>query len=178
MRTSICQSGCPHSHAWGQGEAVSPAVTTPRDWEGRPPRRQRKGGCRHRPSPGTRQPEPVGAVKGGRAALSHTAQVRAGHAGAMRRGHHSDAPRRGHTPRAPPAAWSPDPTELRCAPRAPLYPSTEDGAWLFKKLFIFKYFLYLFMRDRERGRDTGRGRSRLLAGNPMRDLMPAPGITP
>ena len=36
------------------------------------------------------------------------------------------------------------------------------------------------MRDteREKGRDTGRGRSRLLAGSPTWDLIPDPGITP
>ena len=40
--------------------------------------------------------------------------------------------------------------------------------------FFFKDFIYLFMRDteRERGRDTGRERSRLPAGSPMRDSMP------
>ena len=42
------------------------------------------------------------------------------------------------------------------------------------KLFLKKYFIYLFMRDerereRERGRDTGRGRSRLHAGRSMWD---------
>ena len=30
------------------------------------------------------------------------------------------------------------------------------------------------MRDRERGRDTGRGRSRIPAGSPMWDLIPGP----
>ena len=37
----------------------------------------------------------------------------------------------------------------------------------FKKIFFKRFFIYLFMRDRERGRDTGRGRSRLHAGNLM-----------
>ena len=39
--------------------------------------------------------------------------------------------------------------------------------------FIFKDFIYLFMRDahRKRGRDTGRGRSRLHAGSPTWDLI-------
>ena len=39
--------------------------------------------------------------------------------------------------------------------------------------FFFKDFIYLFMRDteRERGRDTGRGRSRLHAGSPMQDSL-------
>ena len=33
-------------------------------------------------------------------------------------------------------------------------------------------FIYLCMRDTERGRDTGRGRSRLHAGSPMWDSIP------
>ena len=41
-------------------------------------------------------------------------------------------------------------------------------------LFFFFFFLrfYLFMRDTERGRDTGRGRSRLHAGSLMWDSIP------
>ena len=31
---------------------------------------------------------------------------------------------------------------------------------------VFKDFIYLFMRDTERGRDTGRGRTRLPVGSP------------
>ena len=31
---------------------------------------------------------------------------------------------------------------------------------LFRKRFFFKDFIYLFMKDTERGRDIGRGRSR------------------
>ena len=40
--------------------------------------------------------------------------------------------------------------------------------------FLKKYFIYLFMRgrERERGRDTGKGRSSLHAGSPTRDLIP------
>ena len=40
--------------------------------------------------------------------------------------------------------------------------------------FLFKIFIYLFMRDTEgeRGRDTGRGRSRLHAGSLTWDLIP------
>ena len=38
--------------------------------------------------------------------------------------------------------------------------------------YFFKYCIYLFMRDRERGRDTGRGRSRLHAGSPMGEWIP------
>ena len=44
-----------------------------------------------------------------------------------------------------------------------------------KKVFtFFKKIIHLFMRDteRERGRDTGRGRSRLHAGSLTRDLIP------
>ena len=43
---------------------------------------------------------------------------------------------------------------------------------------FFKDFIYSFMRyietERERGRDTGRGRSRLLAGSPTWDSTPGP----
>ena len=40
-------------------------------------------------------------------------------------------------------------------------------------IFFFKDFIYPFMRDtqRERGRDTGRGRSRLHAGSPTWELI-------
>ena len=34
-----------------------------------------------------------------------------------------------------------------------------------ESFFFFKDFIYLFMRERERGRDTGRGPSRLHAGS-------------
>ena len=37
---------------------------------------------------------------------------------------------------------------------------------------FFKIFIYPFIRDTERGRNTGRGRSRLYAGSPMQDLIP------
>ena len=40
--------------------------------------------------------------------------------------------------------------------------------------FLFKDFIYLFVRDTERGRDTDRGRSRLHVRNPMRDSIPGP----
>ena len=36
----------------------------------------------------------------------------------------------------------------------------------------FFFLKILFMRDRERGRETGRGRSRLHAGSLMWDLIP------
>ena len=39
---------------------------------------------------------------------------------------------------------------------------------------FFKNFMYLFMRDTERGRDTGRGRSRPHAGSPTWDSIPGP----
>ena len=46
-------------------------------------------------------------------------------------------------------------------------------------LFFFKDFIYLFMRDTERGRDTDRGRSRLHAGEPDPGLDPgSPGSGP
>ena len=41
-------------------------------------------------------------------------------------------------------------------------------------IFLKKDFIDSFMRDPERGRDTGRGRSRLPAGSPMRDSIPGP----
>ena len=40
--------------------------------------------------------------------------------------------------------------------------------------FFFKIYLFIHGRHRERGRDTGRGRSRLLAGSPMWDSIPGP----
>ena len=43
---------------------------------------------------------------------------------------------------------------------------------VFKRPFFFKYFTYLFMRDRERGRDMGRRRSRLHAGSLIWDSIP------
>ena len=49
---------------------------------------------------------------------------------------------------------------------------------VFLDLFIFKDFIYLFMTDTERGKDIEKGRSRLLAGSPILDLIPGPGITP
>ena len=47
--------------------------------------------------------------------------------------------------------------------------------FFFKKtFFFFKDFIYLFMRDR----DIDRGRSRLLTGSPMWDLILGPGTCP
>ena len=43
---------------------------------------------------------------------------------------------------------------------------------------FLKDFIYLFIRDIERGRDTGRERSRLPAGNLMRDSSEGPRIMP
>ena len=40
--------------------------------------------------------------------------------------------------------------------------------------YIYEDCIYLFMKHRERGRDTSRGRSRLLTGSPMWDLIPGP----
>ena len=45
--------------------------------------------------------------------------------------------------------------------------------------FLFlKDFIYLFMRDAERGRNTGKGKSRFPAGSPMWDSIPDPGNMP
>ena len=43
---------------------------------------------------------------------------------------------------------------------------------IFVGFFFFEDFIYLFMRDTERGRGRGRGRSKLHAGRPMWDLIP------
>ena len=40
--------------------------------------------------------------------------------------------------------------------------------------FFLKDFIYLFMRDTQRGRDIGRGRSRLPAETLMQDLILGP----
>ena len=47
------------------------------------------------------------------------------------------------------------------------------GAALLFFFFFFK-ILFIYDRHRERGRDTGRGRSRLHAGSPMCDPIPGP----
>ena len=50
-------------------------------------------------------------------------------------------------------------------------PSKEDNISLF---ILFYFILFIHKRQRERGRDTGRGRSRLPAGSPMQDSIPGP----
>ena len=45
---------------------------------------------------------------------------------------------------------------------------------MYISLFFIKDLMYLFMKDTERGRDTGRGRNRLHAGSPMGDSFPGP----
>ena len=53
--------------------------------------------------------------------------------------------------------------------------AAEFSLWMLGFLFsffIFKDFIYLFMRDTGRGRDTDRGRSRCLTRSPMRDSIP------
>ena len=45
-------------------------------------------------------------------------------------------------------------------------------------LFLKTYFIYFFMRHRERGRDTDRGRSRLPTRSSMPDSIPDTRITP
>ena len=42
----------------------------------------------------------------------------------------------------------------------------------FLSLSLSMFYLFIPERHRERGRDTGRGRSRLCAGSPIRDLIP------
>ena len=39
-------------------------------------------------------------------------------------------------------------------------------------IFFLRFYLFIHNRQRERGRDTGRGRSRLHAGSPMWDSIP------
>ena len=49
-----------------------------------------------------------------------------------------------------------------------------EGQKMKENLFYKKYFIYLFMRDTERGRYIGRERSRLPAGSWMRNLILGP----
>ena len=57
-------------------------------------------------------------------------------------------------------------------------PPAWEFSWLFLLVYFstwifFKDFIYLFMRDTERGRaETGRGRCRLHVGSLMRDSVP------
>ena len=44
--------------------------------------------------------------------------------------------------------------------------------------FFLRFYVFIHERQTERGRDTGRGRSRVHAGSPMRDKIPGPwGLT-
>ena len=47
-------------------------------------------------------------------------------------------------------------------------------AWAVIVFLFFLNLIYLFMRDRERGRDISRGKSRLPMGSWMRDSIPRP----
>ena len=65
-------------------------------------------------------------------------------------------------------------------PRSPgSHPELKAGAkplshpGIPKMLFLKRFYLF-FMRDTQRGRDTGRGRSRLPVRSPMKDLIPGP----
>ena len=40
--------------------------------------------------------------------------------------------------------------------------------------FFLRFYLLIHESRRERGRDTGKGRSRLSAGSPMQDSIPGP----
>ena len=58
-----------------------------------------------------------------------------------------------------------------------LYQQLTDSWFLpsvFLFFFFFRFYLFIHERDTERGRDTGRGKSRLCARSPMRDLIPGP----
>ena len=64
-------------------------------------------------------------------------------------------------------------------PRLPLMnvqlPATDPGREvdiLGPFFFFLRFYLFSHERHTERGRDIGRGRSRLPAGSPMRDLIP------
>ena len=50
--------------------------------------------------------------------------------------------------------------------------------FLFVRFSFLRFYLYIYERHRERGRDTGGGRSRLHAGSPMRDSIPRSRIMP
>ena len=55
-----------------------------------------------------------------------------------------------------------------------VYPD-NSGQMDCRGLFFFlRFYLLIHERHTERGRDTGRGRSRLAAGSPMRDSIPGP----
>ena len=45
---------------------------------------------------------------------------------------------------------------------------------LAQKVFFKRFYLFIHKRQKERGRDTERGRSRLYAGSPMWDSIPGP----
>ena len=51
---------------------------------------------------------------------------------------------------------------------------SKDKFCNYTSMSCFKDFIYLFIRDTERGRDTGRGRSRLPAGCLMQDSISRP----
>ena len=73
----------------------------------------------------------------------------------------------------PAAELDPGTPGSRPEPKADPQPLSHPGT-AHRKLFLKKDFIYLFMRNTERGRVTGRGRSRLHAGSPMWDSIPGP----
>ena len=52
--------------------------------------------------------------------------------------------------------------------------SPTRALFLIKTFFKKRFYLFIHERHRERGRDTGRGRSRLHAGSPTWDSIPGP----
>ena len=50
--------------------------------------------------------------------------------------------------------------------------ASNNIAHKYIKLFLKRFYLFIHQRQRERGRDTGRGRSRLYSGSPMWDSIP------
>ena len=74
---------------------------------------------------------------------------------------------------------------LSARPRVNCWPCTTRLSWRLhtsgiyvrytrKVHYFFKNIYFIHERHRERGWDTGRGRSRLPAGNPMWDSIPGP----
>ena len=74
----------------------------------------------------------------------------------------------------PDVGLNPGTSGSRPRPKADAQPLSHPGVP--HSFFFFKDFIYLLMRDteRERGGDTGRGRSRLPVGSLMQNSIPGP----